>query len=182
MMRERSDEALMKAYAGGEMTAFEVLYQRHRGALYRYVVRLVGDEATANDLYQGTWEKIIRARRNYRPSAPFKAWMYRIAHNHVMDYFRRRRPVAELEADRLASNNPGPAESLQEERRGADLLQAVASLPDEQREAVLLKLEAGLDLETIAKVTGVKRETAKSRLRYAVKKLEKALGEADAEP
>jgi RNA polymerase sigma-70 factor (ECF subfamily) len=181
-MRERSDEALMKAYAGGDMAAFEILYQRHRNALYRYVARLVGDEATANDLYQGSWEKIIRARRSYRPSAPFKAWMYRIAHNHVMDHFRRLRPVTELDEIQLTSNNPGPAEALQADCRESNLLRAMASLPDEQRDALLLKLEAGLDLDSIARVTGVNRETAKSRLRYAVQKLKKALGEADAEP
>jgi len=74
------------------MEAFEVLYERHRGPLYRYILRLVGNPATANDLYQGSWEKIIKARGRYKDSAPFKAWMYRIAHNHVMDHFRREQP------------------------------------------------------------------------------------------
>ena len=89
------DEQLMKSYAGGSMEAFEHLYERHRGPLYRYILRLTGDPATANDLYQGSWEKIIKARGRYKASAPFKAWMYRIAHNHVMDHFRRRHPAGD---------------------------------------------------------------------------------------
>ena len=89
-MRDRTDEQLMAAYAGGDMQAFEQLYQRHRGPLYRYLLRLVGEAATANDLYQGSWERVIRNRRRYRPSGPFRAWMYRIAHNLVANWHRDR--------------------------------------------------------------------------------------------
>jgi len=68
-MRERSDETLMMAYADGNMEAFELLYSRHRGPLYRYILRQVSDAATANDLFQGSWEKIIKASGSYKPSA-----------------------------------------------------------------------------------------------------------------
>ena len=176
-MRERTDAALMKAYANGNMEAFESLYNRHRGPLYRYILRQVGDAATANDLYQGSWEKIIRARENYRASAPFQAWMYRIAHNHVMDYFRRTRPLTDILPDEIESDNPGPDKQLLDDHRATDLRQAVKQLPAEQKDVLLLKLEAGLDMQTIAEVTGVNRETAKSRLRYAIGKLKKTLGE-----
>lgn len=177
-MRERSDEALMKAFVDGDMQAFEELYGRHRGPLYRYLLSRAGDDATANDLYQGCWEKIIRARARYRPSAPFSAWMYRIAHNHLMDHFRRSRPQAELPPEGIGSDGPGPEEQLASENRAARLKRAVAGLPEEQKDALLLKLEAGLDLQAIADVTGVNRETAKSRLRYAVSKLRKVLEES----
>ena len=176
-MRERSDEALMKAYADGNMSAFEHLYNRHRGPLYRYILRQVGDAATANDLYQGSWEKIIKARGNYQASAPFRAWMYRIAHNHVMDHFRRSRPMLEMPPGEIEADSPGPEEQLFDEHRESGLREAVKNLPAEQKDALVLKLEAGLDLQTIADVTGVNRETAKSRLRYAVGKLRKTLGE-----
>ncbi len=176
-MRERSDEALMKAYAGGNMEAFELLYNRHRGPLYRYILRQVHDDATANDLYQGSWEKIIRARASYKATAPFQAWMYRIAHNHVMDFFRRSRPVSEMPPDEIAASNPGPEELLVDATLKTGLHAAVNGLPVEQKDVLLLKLEAGLDLQTIADVTGVNRETAKSRLRYAVAKLAKTLRE-----
>jgi RNA polymerase sigma-70 factor (ECF subfamily) len=177
-MWERSDEELMKAFAGGNMEAFEHLYDRHRGPLYRYILRLAGEAATANDLYQGSWEKIIKARGNYKATAPFRAWMYRIAHNHVMDFFRRRRPVSDLPPEETEANEPGPDKLLQDEYRKRELREAIEQLPDEQKDVLLLKLEAGLDLQTIADVTGVNRETAKSRLRYAVGKLKHTLRES----
>jgi RNA polymerase sigma factor (sigma-70 family) len=178
-MEEPTDEELMNAYAEGDLRAFERLYARHRAPLYRYVMRLAKDPATANDLFQGTWEKIIRARRGYRSDAPFKAWMYRIAHNHVMDHFRRSRPGEHQPLhdwpDTWPGDDPGPEQRLEETRREADLSAAVQSLSAEQREAVLLRLEAGLDTRTIADVTGVNPETAKSRLRYAVAHLRNML-------
>jgi RNA polymerase sigma-70 factor (ECF subfamily) len=186
-MTEPSDEALMRAYAEGDMPAFERLYQRYRGPLYRYILRLVGDAPTANDLYQGSWEKIIGARRRYRASAPFRAWMFRIAHNHVVDHYRRTRSLAPPThyapaPDDLATANPGPEQALAGEQAAARLEAAVRELPDEQRQAVLLKLEAGLDLRAIAEVTGVNPETAKSRLRYATARLKAALAQADEGP
>lgn len=176
-MRERSDEELMMQWAAGKMEAFEVLYSRYRAPLYRYIRRLAGNDTTANDLYQGSWEKIIKGRESYRPQAPFRAWMYRIAHNHVMDHFRRSRPESELEAERMASSQAGPEERFGEEDRELRLRKAVATLPEKQRDVLLLKLDGGLDLQSIADVLGVNRETAKSRLRYAVAKLKLALTE-----
>lgn len=174
-MRERSDEALMESYAGDDMAAFEALYARHRGPLYRYLLRQVGDAATANDLYQGTWEKIVKARGRYRASAPFRAWMYRIAHNHLMDHFRRQRPADDRPVDSIEASTAGPEERAAGEARVTDLAAAIAQLPAEQKDTLVLKLESGLDLDTIAEVTGVNRETAKSRLRYAVRKLKNAV-------
>ncbi len=158
------------------MEAFEVLYERHRGPLYRYILRLVGNPAMANDLYQGSWEKIIKARGRYKDSAPFKAWMYRIAHNHAMDHFRREQPTADSQAEDMADMQAGPDEQISAENRQQNLVAAIEKLPAEQKDTLMLKLEAGLDLQTIADVTGVNKETAKSRLRYAVKKLKQVMG------
>jgi RNA polymerase sigma-70 factor (ECF subfamily) len=174
-MRERSDEALMAAWSNGSMAAFEALYARYRGPLYRYFLRLSGDTVRANDLYQGCWEKVIRARGQYRPTGPFRAWVFRIAHNHAMDGFRRMPPETELGALDTASPQPDPADHAASLERAGRLADALAGLPPEQRDTLLLKLEGGLDLETIARVTGVGRETAKSRLRYATARLKHVL-------
>jgi RNA polymerase sigma-70 factor (ECF subfamily) len=174
-MRERSDEALMKAFAGGSMQAFEHLYERHRPALYRYVLRKTGNPATANDLFQGAWEKVIRARAQYKPSVPFRAWLYRVTHNHVMDYFRRLQPATGISEETLESAEPGPDSLAALEARANRLRIAIGRLPGEQKDAMLLKLEGGLDVGEIATVTGVNRETAKSRLRYATGKLKEML-------
>ena len=176
-----ADEALMQAYAKGDLAAFERLYARYRGPLYRYLLRHVGDAATANDLYQGSWEKIIRARQSYTASAPFRAWIYRIAHNHLADHFRRARPTQELSPETERSDHPGPEQALAAEQQAKDLAAAVSDLPVEQRDALLLKIEAGLDLAAIARVTGVNQETAKSRLRYAVAKLKQSLASPEKE-
>jgi RNA polymerase sigma-70 factor (ECF subfamily) len=174
-MRERSDEELMLDWAGGSMAAFDTLYGRYRGPLYRYVLRLCGDETTANDLYQGAWEKVINARRTWRPRAPFRAWLFRVARNHVMDHFRRVAPATGLDTGALASSEPGPDAGVERSERERALKAALRSLPPEQRDALLLKLEGGLGLDDIARVTGAGRETAKSRLRYAVARMKQAL-------
>ena len=178
-MRDRTDEQLMKTYAGGSMEAFEVLYERHRGSLYRYILRLVSNPVSANDLYQGCWEKIIKARRRYNDSVPFKAWMYRIAYNHVMDHFRRERPTADTQVEEIFDHQAGPEEQFSTEDRKHKLVMAINDLPTEQKDTLLLKLETGLNLQTIAEVTGVNQETAKSRLRYAVKKLKQVMAPSE---
>ena len=156
-----------------------MLYERHRTALYRYVLRLAGDPATANDLYQGCWEKIIKSRSRYRVSTPFRAWLYRIAHNHVMDHFRRQKPHSDEDPDSLITGQALPDDQLNQEKRKKDLISAINALPPEQKDTLLLKLESGLDLQTIAEVTGVNPETTKSRLRYAVSRLKKLLRDPD---
>ena len=176
-MRETTDEKLMQQYAGGNAKAFDQLYERHRGSLYRYFRRQVSDEATANDLYQGVWEKIIAARKKYRTSSPFTAWMFRIAHNHLVDYYRRSKPVTNTEMDALTDQQAQPTEHLIDGQQREQLREKIAALPQEQRNTLLLKLETGLKMEEIASVTGTSRETVKSRLRYAVDKLKRSLVE-----
>jgi len=176
-MQEPTDEQLMHQYANGNAKAFDQLYARHRGALYRYFNRQVNNAATANDLYQGAWEKIIKARRKYRKTAPFTAWMYRIAHNHLVDYYRRLKPDEPMETDVLSDQQPGPAQGAIVEEQNEQLKAEISALPAEQRNTLLLKLETGLKMEEIASVTGVSRETVKSRLRYAVDKLKRSLVE-----
>lgn len=174
-VRDESDESLMRAYANGDMEAFEMLYRRHSAPLYRFILRQVSDEATANDLYQGSWEKIIKARKRYRPTAPFSAWMYRIARNHLIDHFRSYKPVGELPDDMEDATTCAPTETIYAEERSRSLRAAIGQLPPEQRDAILLKLEGGLSLKEIAAATGVNPETAKSRLRYAVARLKNRL-------
>ncbi len=176
-MQEMSDEKLMHRYAKGDAKAFDQLYARHRAPLYRYFIRQVNNPATANDLYQGAWEKIIKARGSYRPASPFKVWMYRIAHNHLVDHYRRMRPEDSVEADTLSDTRSDPSQGVIENEQNELLRAGITALPVEQRNTLLLQLETGLKMEEIAKVTGVGRETVKSRLRYAVNYLKRSLVE-----
>lgn len=167
----------MQQYASGDAPSFELLYARHKNALYRYFRRQINDESTANDLYQGAWEKIIKARRKYKSTTPFIAWMFRIAHNHLVDHYRRHKPAELLDDQQLSSQQPEPVEFLIDQQQRGRLLAEIALLPEEQRSTLLLKIDAGLKMEQIATVTGTNRETVKSRLRYAVNRLKRNLPE-----
>jgi RNA polymerase sigma-70 factor (ECF subfamily) len=171
-----SDETLMLAYAGGDAPAFETLYARHRLPLFRFLLGQLHDKALAEELFQDVWQKVIAARAGWRPEAAFGTWLYRIAHNRLNDHWRaqRHRPAAPLDADlRLAAlaDTDTPESRADQGERHARLMQALDELPDEQRAVVLLRLQRELSLEEIGTITGVGRETVKSRLRYALDKL-----------
>lgn len=171
-----SDESLMLAWAAGSAGAFEPLYARHRAPLYRFLLRQSRDATLADELFQDVWQRVIAARAGWRPDATFATWLYRIAHNRLNDHWRaaRHRPPAPADADERAARLPDPHTPERilsdfEQRRRLQL--AMDELPDEQREVLALRLERELTLEEIAEITGVGRETVKSRLRYAMDKL-----------
>ncbi len=182
-MDAADDGELMLRYARGDLHAFETLYQRHRGALYRYLSRHARNPETANDLFQEVWSKVIASRERYEPRAQFRTFLYRIAHNCFVDNCRRTAVRSETpgDDDGWPDSLPAPAHDQPDERaHAAQLLAsyraALAALPAEQRDVFLLYEESNLSLEEIAAVTGVGMETAKSRLRYAVTKLKLTLG------
>ncbi|MBX3699971.1 MAG: RNA polymerase sigma factor [Dokdonella sp.] len=172
-----TDEDLMLAYGAGDLLAFETLYRRHRGGLYRFLLRNLRHRADADELFQETWSRVITARERYRPEARFTTWLLQIAHNLVVDRFRRQRPQAseeETEAvmrtlDAPDGERPERVLSEFEERRRLQL--ALEELPEEQRLAFILRIENGLGLEEIGAITHVGRETVKSRLRYALARI-----------
>ena len=179
---EAPDEQLMLEYRGGAAAAFEALYARHKGPLYRFVVRSVRERSLAEELAQDVWMRVIEARARYQPQARFTTWLYTIAHNRLVDHWRRhelRSVSLDDDAAQLAEpqGNPGlEPQRRAEAREGlARLAQAIAALPPAQREAFLLREEADLTLEEIAAATGTNVEAAKSRLRYALAKLRQAL-------
>lgn len=180
---EKTDEELMLAYAQGDVRAFDALYGRQRGMLYRFILRSVSDRATADELYQETWSRLIASRTRYRVEARFSTWLLQIAHNLIVDSFRRARPQAGAEETETVMRELGapeadrPEQVLGEFEQRRRLQVALESLPSEQREAFLLRVESGLGLEEIAAVTGAGHETVKSRLRYAFAKIREKLNE-----
>lgn len=177
-----TDESLMLAWAGGELRAFETLYARHRSRLYSFLLRQLRDAALADEMFQDVWQRVIAARAGWQPDAAFTTWLFRIAHNRLNDHWRaaRHRPPAPGDADeRVArmSDTRTPESQLSEFEQRRRLQLAMEQLPDEQREVLQLRLEQELSLEEIAQITGVGRETVKSRLRYAMDKLRAGLSE-----
>ena len=171
---------LMLAFAKGNAKAFETLYSHFKAPLYRFFLRQCGSQPLAEELYQELWMRVIKARENYKHTAKFSTWLYRIAHNLLIDHFRK----AELDADEIdddsladtSFNNPEHIIASQE--KIVRFLTLLHNLPDEQREVFLLKEEVGLSLEEVAKITETSFETTKSRLRYAIKKLKQSLEDA----
>src|SRR5215470_19879370 len=128
-----ADEDLMLAYGGGDAGAFETLYRRHRGPLYRFLLRQVNDAATAEELFQDVWMRVIDSRERYQPRARFTSWVYAIAHNRLMDFYRasgRAKFLAQEESDEALENLPAvdiPADTLIERKRlAARLLTALS--------------------------------------------------------
>jgi RNA polymerase sigma-70 factor (ECF subfamily) len=180
-----ADAQLMLRYAAGDARAFDQLYENHRGGVWRFIRRTVNDTVAADDVFQECWSRVIAHRDSYRPEARFATWLYRIAHNCCMDHWRRskRRDASEATDDEavLAAPDESSAEPLAEVLEGESgerLAVALRQLPEEQRAAFLLYVEGGMSVTEIGEATGVNPETAKSRLRYAVARLKRALGEA----
>ena len=170
---QETDEMLMIRYRNGEAAAFDTLYERHKGPLYRFIARQCFDAAVRDELFQDIWLNLIRARTRYEVQAKFTTFLYRIAHNRLIDFYRAAAKHAStetgLDLDTLESPLNDTAARADVARRFEKLKRQIFALPEEQREAFLLHEEVGLSLEEITATTGVGRETAKSRLRYAVK-------------
>jgi len=169
----------MLAYRQGDAGAFEALYARHKGPLYRFVLRSVKERALAEELYQEIWMRVIEARGRYSVQAKFTTWLYTIAHHRLTDHWRKRglQLVAADDADPPAPRGYEPEPRAQGRQELQRLAAALAALPELQRETFLLHEEAGMTLAAIAAATGATEEAAKSRLRYALAKLREALGD-----
>ena len=179
---EETDEALMTEYAQGDAVAFERLYARYKGPLYRYFLRQLS-EPNARDCYQEAWLKLVRAKSSYTPSGSFKAYLFTLAHNVLMDAFRKQMRAPEVTPDDPEQIADGASVEATANRAEQieHLHRILKSLPVYQREAWLLKQETGLTLKEIATLTKSGEEGVKSRLRYASLKLKAGMAAYAAE-
>ena len=170
----------------GAAPPFEPLPPRHKGPVYRYILRQCGVAALAEELFQDIWMNLIKARSRYEPRAKFTTRLDTLSHHRVVDHYRRQAAGVPISYDDDPDDEPlieqvadsevhQPDNEFERRRLGQRLLVQIAALPEAQREAFLLREESGLSLEEIARVTGVTTETAKSRLRYALTKLRQGL-------
>jgi len=188
-----ADEALMLRYRDGDASAFDLLYERHRAGLYRFILRQCSNRGEVDEIFQDVWMNLINARTRYQPSAKFRTFLFQIARNRVIDIARRAPGAHLLSIDEeqacgatLAEQLPASAalepQAIAERRTvSRELKDAIAALPFVQREALLLHEDGGLSLDEIAVLTGAGRETVKSRLRYALGRLRLHLGVAGRE-
>jgi RNA polymerase sigma-70 factor (ECF subfamily) len=183
------DAAAMLAYAGGDTRAFESLYARHKGGTYRYFLRhLNGHAATADELHQDLWLKVVGARSRYAGDARFATWLYTLARRRLVDHWRHAglvgfesiddESVAAAVEETMASpagNAAEPLRATMSAQAARRLVDALQSVPAAQRDAFLLHVDGGLSLAEIGALSNEPAETIKSRLRYAYRRLRAAL-------
>ena len=164
------------------------MVERHQERIFGYVMGMVRDRDVANDLFQETFFRAIRAmkkeRGSYAPQGKWLAWVMRIARNAVFDHMRERKKWTDVETndpqdgsfwDRLPGE-PAPADEQVDLRRRIDIMeQCIERLPGEQREVLLLRHETGMTFREIAELTNVSINTALGRMRYALLNLQKMM-------
>lgn len=173
----------MREAAGARPAAFAELFERHHGRVYGYLRKLVGSRDGAHDLTQETFLLAFKSRGSYRHEGRFQAWLYRIATNLARSRIRRmsREHKASEGApfssasDAEAADAPGPPEAAQAAETRRIVEEALARLPVDEREVVLLRHFQGLRFREVAQTLGINENTAKSRMRYALGKLERML-------
>ena len=186
-MTSDSDEALVARYRRGEVAAFESLLDRHGRGVHRFLARFVGDPARAEELSQDCWLRFVNAAPRWTEGGRFKTWLYAVARNLATDEARRiahrthasldasvrGRPVSELVPDGARA----PEDAAGDAQVRPRLLRAIGELPAEQREVFLLREYEGVSFAEISVVTGAPVPTVKSRMRYALEALRRALQE-----
>jgi RNA polymerase sigma-70 factor (ECF subfamily) len=188
---DATDEALMTRFRSGDRAAFAVLVRRHQGPLYNFALRNLGSPSAAEEVVQDAFMRVMQGSADFREAARFTSWLYAIARNLCIDFLRKRahRQHRSLDESSTEQGDGTPlVERTSDGRPGADraalsmeirvrLLTAVDQLPDDQREVFLLREISNLPFREIAQVVGAPENTVKSRMRYALERLQAALSE-----
>ncbi|MFH1530754.1 MAG: sigma-70 family RNA polymerase sigma factor [Pseudomonadota bacterium] len=186
-----SDEALMARFIEGDARAFEALLGRHKKPVYRFIYRYMSQKETADEVFQDSLMKLVRAADSYQRGARFSVWMYTIVRNTIYDRLRRERHRRQMrELDRplegdgtatLGDTIPGDSPDGEEEARGKELQErlaaAVHELNSEQREVFIMRQYQGLAFKEIAEIMDCPVNTAKTRMRYALAALRRELAD-----
>ncbi|MBN2449128.1 MAG: sigma-70 family RNA polymerase sigma factor [Lentisphaeria bacterium] len=172
-----TDNEWIEGWLRGDQEAFEALYNRYRLPLYSYLNRMVpGQSQLADDLFQQVWIRVLENLERYRDKQRFVSWLFRIAHNLVVDHIRRetRNPMEEVN-ERTAVDESAPWEELDREVLIQAVERASADLPEAQREVLLLR-QQGVSFREIAAIQSTGINTVLGRMHYAVKGLRRSLG------
>ncbi|MBX3186872.1 MAG: RNA polymerase sigma factor [Labilithrix sp.] len=186
-----ADETLMLRYQQGDRSAFVALVRRHQGALFNFALRQVRVPQVAEDVVQEAFVRVVQNAPDFKHEARFTTWVYTITRNLCIDHLRKRalRKHPSLDEQRgeegegptLGEQTADPRASVEREATGTELkariARAVDTLPDEQREVFLMREVSNLPFKEIAEITGVPENTVKSRMRYALERLQEALAE-----
>ena len=189
---EVTDEALMTRYQRGDLAAFGTLVDRHKTPIFNFVLRQIKVPPQAEDLVQEVFLRIIESASSFKHEAKFTTWAYTIARNLCIDHMRkasyRRHASLDQRESGVAGEGPALGEQVADihprastERTAISseiqlkVVAAVEALPNEQREVFLLRHVSNLPFQEIAQITGTPENTVKSRMRYALERLQEAL-------
>lgn len=173
-----TDEQLVSLYAQGENSAFDVLLQRHQNRIFSYILNIVKNKDLADDLFQETFVKVIVTinQGRYTENGKFPAWITRIAHNLIIDYYRQEKSQSQLSCDneeidilnRKEFSEETIEDSIVRSQILSDVKRLVKALPDLQREVLEMRYYMDMSFKEIAEATGVSINTALGRMRYAI--------------
>lgn len=177
-----TDKELVTAYANGDNMAFDTLLGRYEKPLFNYILTIVKDEDLANDIFQETFVKAITVIREgrYEDNGRFGAWLNRVAHNKIIDHYRRTKTENTVSNDAddeldLFSSGALTQESIEDTIVGdqltRDLRRLVSELPDVQRQVLMMRIYRDMSFKEIAEETGVSINTALGRMRYALRNM-----------
>lgn len=182
-----SDKELVEGYLNGNQSSFEVLINRHQSRVFAYILMLVKDRQLADDIFQDTFIKVIRTLNSgsYNEEGKFIQWVMRIAHNLIIDHFRksRRIPYAEASSDdyriveKLGLTDSSIEEQIITNQIHEDLRQLIEYLPEDQKEVLYLRMYVEMSFKDIAELTNVSINTALGRMRYALINMRKMVKE-----
>lgn len=176
--KDKSDEQLITLYVDGNNEAFDSLLERHKDRIYMYIYHSVKNEELADDIFQDTFVKAIMTIRQgrYVENGHFSAWITRIAHNLIIDYFRQTKAENLQSTDdtdinilnRKELSDSTIEDSLVESQIHSDVRRLIRALPDSQREVLVMRYYKNMSFKEIADTTGVSINTALGRMRYAI--------------
>ena len=181
------DEQLVAAYAQGNNEAFDVLLRRHQDRVFNYILKIVKNEDVANDVFQETFVKAIMTIKQgrYTENGKFPAWITRIAHNLIIDFYRQEKSEnlqsCDVEEVDILNKKELSQETIEDtiitDQIHQDVKHLVTVLPESQKEVLLMRYYRNMSFKEIADATGVSINTALGRMRYALINLRKLIGE-----
>ncbi len=184
---EISDKVLINEYLQGNQASLEKLIRRHKNRVYAYILMVVKDKQLADDIFQDTFIKVINTIRagSYKEEGKFIQWVMRIAHNLIIDHFRKSKRIPVIDNDNddfdIFDTVRIPDDSIEErlviEQIHKDVRELIEYLPTEQKEVLIMRHYADMSFKDIAEQTDVSINTALGRMRYALINLRKLIKE-----
>lgn len=186
-VRSISDKELIRQYLDGDHNALEQLIEKHQNRVFAYILMVVKDKDLAEDIFQDTFIKVVNTLRSgsYKEEGKFLQWVMRIAHNLIIDHFRKEKRIPVMENnfddfdifDTLSLKDPSAEEKLVNEQIRKDIRNLIEYLPEEQKQVLKMRHYANMSFKDIADQTDVSINTALGRMRYALINLRKLISD-----